>query len=442
MTYKILKVSNILRTMAAVACIFFCLPSCVYSMTKDINILIQELKDRDPNIRGNAVYSISKKRNDVRIIKPLIDALKDKDKVVQSRTRQALYEIASHWKINDVSAVEPLVEAFKDEDEGVRAFSAMALGYIAALGKINNPRIIESLHALLNDKNSDVRDMADEALRRIKDAFSPKYSKDADINILIRDLKDKDSNVRYKAAKELRKRMDSRSIEPLIDALREIDSDVRREAAEALEQMAGFGKINDTRVVVPLIAILRDKNEEARVKQCAVGSLGFILSRTNFGKGNDTRIIESLIESLKDENSDIRKRAVSVIGKIKGARFVELLIDALEDEDTRVQHEAAEALEDHAYIGDGLDNEPLITVLKEKNLKVIAKARAFFIRKGIPDSEASLVEALWHYGDLEMANDFLNCGNEQLRKEAGSWARVKGYVIVPSPISSSLMWGK
>lgn len=178
MTYEKVKVLNFFKTMAIIAFVFFYFPSSVYSTPKDINILIQELKNKDPNIRCKAVASMGNKRNDVRVIKPLIDALKDKDDVVRSMARDALINIASRWKINDIYAVEPLIEAFKDEDEFVRAWSAMALGYIAALGKINNPRIIESLHALLNDKDSDVRDMADEALGRINEKqIKPKDEK-------------------------------------------------------------------------------------------------------------------------------------------------------------------------------------------------------------------------------------------------------------------------
>jgi HEAT repeat protein len=64
--------------------------------------------------------------------------------------------------------------------------------------------------------------------------------------------------VREAAAWALRRIGDKRAVEPLIQALRDEDHDVRRAAAEAL------GTIGDPRAVEPLIRALRDENWEVR----------------------------------------------------------------------------------------------------------------------------------------------------------------------------------
>jgi hypothetical protein len=64
--------------------------------------------------------------------------------------------------------------------------------------------------------------------------------------------------VRYAAVEALGKIGDSRAVEPLIAALKDWDQDVRYAAVEAL------GKIGDSRAVGPFIAALNDKDWDMR----------------------------------------------------------------------------------------------------------------------------------------------------------------------------------
>ena len=76
---------------------------------KDIEDLIEDLKDKDWNVRRKAAWAIGE-IGDRRAAEPLIHALKDEDNGVRWRIIEAL------GRIGDSRAVEPLTQALKDED--------------------------------------------------------------------------------------------------------------------------------------------------------------------------------------------------------------------------------------------------------------------------------------------------------------------------------------
>ena len=103
----------------------------------------------------------------------------------------------------------------------------------------------------------------------------------------------------------------------------------REKAARAL------GEIGDSRSVEPLISAL--KREGPEVRQAIVEAL------VKIGEP----AVEPLIDALSHENSNIRKDAVQALGAIKDPRAAEALITiVLEDKDAHVQQAAAHALEE------------------------------------------------------------------------------------------------
>ena len=211
--------------------------------------------------------------------------------------------------------VNGLIKALRyRKDKGVRQAAA------EALVKIGAPAV-EPLIAALKDKDSDVRYAAAKALGEIKDPRA--------VEPLIAVPKDYYSGVRYAVTEALVK-IGAPAMEPLIAALKDKDSkdsDVRQAAAEAL------GEIKDPRAVEPLIAALKD--EDSDVRAAAAYALGEI---------KDPRAVEPLIAALKDGDSDVRKAAAKALGEIKDPRAVEPLIAALKDAKWRVREAAAEAL--------------------------------------------------------------------------------------------------
>ncbi|MER3501614.1 MAG: PBS lyase [Candidatus Fervidibacterota bacterium] len=88
------------------------------------------------------------------------------------------------------------------------------------------------------------------------------------------------------------------AVEPLIEALRDRDWEVRWAAAYAL------GKIGKP-AVEPLIEALRDR--DGKVRRAAADALGAI---------GDARAVEPLIEALRDRDWEVREAAVNALGKI------------------------------------------------------------------------------------------------------------------------------
>jgi hypothetical protein len=91
------------------------------------------------------------------------------------------------------------------------------------------------------------------------------------------------------------------AVEPLTQALRDRDADVRQAAASVL------GEIGDKRAVASLIQALKDK--DGRVHAAAATALGKI---------GDTQAIEPLNAALKDESDSVRSAAAQALDTIAG----------------------------------------------------------------------------------------------------------------------------
>jgi HEAT repeat protein len=222
-------------------------------------------------------------------------------------------------------------------------------------------------------------------------AASQQTSKDKVVS-LIKKLNNPHKYARAQAARELGKIKDNRAVQPLINALKDTDSYVRGEAAEAL------GEIKDSRAVQPLITTLKD-----------------------------------------DDYLYVREESVKALGEIKDSRAVQPLINALNNEHIGVREEAVKAL---IEIGTPAI-EPLNHAIKENNLRVVANAYYFFICIGEPGTEKILVEALQKYGTKNMAIDFINCGNIQLKEAAYKWTESHGYKIKKGiDVSNGPTWNR
>jgi len=173
--------------------------------------------------------------------------------------------------------------------------------------------------------------------------------------------------------------------------------------------------------VEPLIDAL--KNENIDIRQRAAFALG------NIG---DKRAVEPLIEALNDEL--VRSNAATALGKIGDARAVEPLIEAFKDEYEKVQQKVSGAIDVTGAIAEIGEPavEPLIATLKNENSQVRNIAVDTLIKIGDTSAIEPLIEVLNKYNDKNIAEDFLNCGNVQLEEAARHWAASKGYVIQPA----------
>ncbi len=144
----------------------------------------------------------------------------------------------------------------------------------------------------------------------------------------------RESIVRLEAIEALReiKHPNAQELEFLISALKDEYYKVQLEVIQIL------GEIKDQRIIGPLIETIKDENSE--VRKLAIETL------KTLGKINDPRIVESLINAIKDEDSDVRVLVIDTLGDIKDPKTLPSLIEALKDEHWPIQWAARRALVD------------------------------------------------------------------------------------------------
>ncbi len=207
-----------------------------------------------------------------------------------------------------------------------------------------------------------------------EDVIEEEQVKD-EIDIQIDLLNESDWVVRREAVITLGEMGDERCIEPLVKCLRDGDWQVREASIEALAMIGSpavelllryvrdydarkpaiktLGKINDERVLDPLISFLR--NDE--FKDDATWALA------ELGKP----AINKLMECLDDEDETVRKQAALALGEIKDASSVDALIEKLKDDNWFIRLTAASALE---KIGDPRGREAVKPLMKDPDLVV------------------------------------------------------------------------
>jgi len=121
--------------------------------------LIEVLKDQNRILREGAAQALEKIR-DPRSIYPLIEAFKDTNR---KRIADALKSIGS-------AAFEPLIESLENGDSRIK------MGAAVTLGEMKNPAALNALAKLVKDNDPLVRQFAKSAIHRIKQQ-NPKSKK-------------------------------------------------------------------------------------------------------------------------------------------------------------------------------------------------------------------------------------------------------------------------
>lgn len=196
-----------------------------------------------------------------------------------------------------------------------------------------------------------------------------------EIDIQIDLLHDPDWVVRREAVVTLGEMGDERCVEPLVRALRDGDWQVREAVVEAIAEVGSpavellirymrdwearkyviqaMGKINDERVLDPLISMLH--NDE--FKDDATRAL------IDLGKP----AVPKLIVALTDREEFVRKQAILALGEIKDPDAVDPLIAMLQDQDWLTRLTAAAALE---QVGDLRGRDAIKPLMKDPDLVV------------------------------------------------------------------------
>ena len=206
---------------------------------------------------------------------------------------------------------------------------------------------------------------------------------------------------------------DGRAVDGLVNVLRFGTRPMKGLAARAL------GKIHDIRSVDPLAAELANVGEEAGKALASIGEPS----------------VPPLIRCLRQP--DTREYAVTALAAI-GPSAVEPLIHALRTERESGRYAAARAL---AEIRDRRAEAALLDALRGEDLKLAAATYRFLIRSGSSEAENLLKKVLTEYGNFEMAQDFVACGNKRLGLFAESWETEHGFVPEKLPAErSAVTW--
>ena len=199
---------------------------------------------------------------------------------------------------------------------------------------------------------------------------------------LLEKLQSPDEVERWSATEQLAQLQSKESALPLLHRLTDSNFLVRLKAASAL------GHLGDGRAVEPLIACVRNEQEEDDVRAAAARSLGDL---------GDARAVEALITCLQRSDEGPHRTAAAAaeaLGRLGDRRAVEPLLACIQWELPwgYVRLKAAQAL---GHLGDHRAVEPLLAFFQ-------ATSAPFFL----PDENQAALQALEQLGDRRVV-DFL-----------------------------------
>ncbi len=330
---------------------------------------IAALRDEDWGVREDAALALGRS-GDPRGVRPLIEALRDSDRAVQTAATSALASIGEAAVVDlgsclrdpdlsvqeaaasilssiaDERVLDPLISALLSEDWVVRMHASRAIGRLA------NPQAVDTLVLLLQDKVPTVRNEALAALKAMGEQAVPP---------LLTALQEKDWRVRLKAIEALGVLGSQTAVQPLLDIVKnDPDTAVRQDAIRAL------GNIGDPSATGCLLRALN----EPRLQIQAIEALGKIGDRNTVPAlmklvtRLDPAQYEGRVPACEDERDEqdlaVVESAIRALARLRDDQTIPVLIQALQS--TLVRKEAAEAL---AAFGKAAI-PPLVTLYKKE----------------------------------------------------------------------------
>ncbi len=304
-----------------------------------------QLKQGDAKARRSAAFALGKMgRNSLKSIADMRAAFaKEKDAKVRDALLYALGEICRETK-GDAELESLFVNALKDTDPYVRRSAAFGLGCLARKSETTRA----ALDRALSDDISIVRQNAIWALVQFHDAALPSFAKG---------LRDSESNVKRESANALLQVGDGDKVHDILKDLlplcRDNDRETRRAALNVLVRIVDPG---DKQAIPNLRWALDDRDPEIRRNAA--------LALTNIGGAETAVALDALLETAKNDDLELRRQAVIAIRNIgpAAAPAVKSLIGILnDDEDHKTREHAALALG-----GIGKASEPAIPLLVKK----------------------------------------------------------------------------
>ena len=425
---------------------------------RGIDTLINALKDKDPWVRLNAVFSLGELKAN-KALEPLDALLEDnsdwRNKFIQQECLIALRKI-NPTIASDRDIIPLLMRKFNDE--------YLKEEVIKTLGNWRAREAMELLASATKDPNERIRKAAIEAISQLSKAVpsetrSASFQKDtapivdnSQIEIYISGLKDPAVSVRLQAIAALSIIKDNRPVDPLINALKDKNGEVRRNA------MIALGNFSDEKILD--VSIMHFGEEQYNYQDIAVKSFlsvarkttqktlyfrkkngvgnnisneGYISKKSHgrqlmvhplavekllnaFNKREDTdkgilsalscfedeRILPLLIKNFDKRQAWFKQEAIRIASYTDSDTAFPFLIKVLKDQDKNVRKEAIMVL---GQIKDKRAIGPLLTALNDKD----------------DDLRASAINALMNYDDprvLDLCYPLLNDKSSDVRYAA------------------------
>ncbi len=287
-----------------------------------VEILIQKLRDPDPNNRLYAVYALGRV-SDPREIQPLIDILGSDE--VGWLAAQALVNIGE-------PAVEPLLEALFSENEDVRLYATYALG------QIGDRRASRALLKMFKDEHPLVRQTAAEAIISFGDTSL--------IPAITRELSSGNPQVRRQALEVLGRLGDESLVETISSYLSDPEILVVKTAIIAL------GNLGSERACPALSRLLGNRDSDVQdalrsaflnIGEPAAPCLAEILKQKGtaaeasaiviLGRLKAPAAVSDILPYLRHPEPTFRRLAVAALTEIGDPRAEEYFLGLLEDAD-------------------------------------------------------------------------------------------------------------
>ncbi len=324
-----------------------------------IQKLVLNIKEGDPNQRGNAVKALQELGQQdrsvaLRII-PQICAIMKKE----GGARTSGGDVMGGFKNAQAESIRELVPYLSDKDEAVRVAA------VEALGKVGSPAAVPILAGQMKT-SAQVRRVSIGAIALIADKSGEPYLTEALRN------PNEDNEARAQAATGLGRIGSEYAIRTLVAALQDYDLKVQLASVAALSRVG-------RRAISPLVACIYHSTDN-RVRMRAVDSLG----RMQLAEANQGLIMFG----LRARDPAVRRTSAVGLGWPGNSDAVDSLIEELSDKDGEVAQAASESL---ARIGAPARRQ-LIAALNgsESVAYLAAKALAGQGKDAVADVEAAV----------------------------------------------------
>ncbi|CEF84083.1 unnamed protein product [Fusarium graminearum] len=299
----------------------------------------------------------------------------------------------------------------------------VVLGALGSSERVFSHSITTALTQLLKDKDSDVRYYAARAIGK------QSILSDTTVAALVELFKDKDSDARYHAAEAIGKQstLSDTTVAALMELFKDKDRSIRSSAARAIGKQS---ILSDT-TVAALMELFKDKDRSVRSSAAEAIGKQSILSDTT---------VAALIELIKDKDSIARSYAAEAIGKqsILSDMTVAALMELFKDKDSSIRSSAARAIGNQSTLSD-TTVAALVELLKDEDRSVrYHAARAIGKQSTLSDTTVAALMELFKDKDRSVRSSAAEAiGNQSILSDTTVAALMELFKDKDSSIRSS-----